>query len=391
MNVVIGIDPGTTTAYAAFELSGRFIAANSGRGLSLSEILNKTIGLRIVGVATDRREVPELVRKFAAARGARIFAPPQDLSLEDKKELLKRGELQALKNAHERDAAAAALWALKSMGGLLSRFERAGAKAELDELEREMAERRIILFGENISSAISNSKNEKTPKGATEDFKTGRVTSEGSGQTSEFKLRSYESVLKESELLRNQNIRLRLYISKLKRKIGKIKKARLKSESDFQKKIEERLVFKEDRIKVLAKRVSQLEEEVNLLRGEIERIVEAALSTTRFEIIPKVESLSLSHDQLKILIHASFVYVENPEKFSEHTLRELGAEKVLISNKKFPKCISSQFTVIDASKLELKDIGRFLTCDKDQLKKVLESDKIFERIIEEYRRERMEK
>ncbi len=103
----VGYDPGLTSAVALVDLNGNLAAVKSGRGLKESDVIGfvRAFG-KPVFVCADKTPAPAAVEKLAAIFEAGVFAPKKPLSVEGKQALCR--EL-AVENAHERDAAAAAL------------------------------------------------------------------------------------------------------------------------------------------------------------------------------------------------------------------------------------------------------------------------------------------
>lgn len=128
--LIIGIDPGNTTAVAALNLEGETELLVSQLEFSHHEIINSIIetGYPLV-IATDKEEIPSTVEKIAASVGAKRFTPENDLSKQRKEEL---GEGD---NSHEKDAYAAALHASKRMSKQIRKINRKSVTAETGKLE----------------------------------------------------------------------------------------------------------------------------------------------------------------------------------------------------------------------------------------------------------------
>lgn len=103
----VGYDPGLTSAIALVDMKGGLAGVKSGRELKESEAIEfiRAFG-KPVFVCADKTPVPAAVEKLASIFETGVFAPTAVLSVDEKKGLC-RG--LALENAHERDAAAAAL------------------------------------------------------------------------------------------------------------------------------------------------------------------------------------------------------------------------------------------------------------------------------------------
>ena len=110
--LIVGIDPGTTTAIAALDLEGNLIHLSSSRQMSMSdvsEVLYK-IGKPLI-IASDVHEMPYSVEKVRRAFNGVAYTPRQDMSVETKLEL---ASPHRYGNDHERDALSAALEAHRS-------------------------------------------------------------------------------------------------------------------------------------------------------------------------------------------------------------------------------------------------------------------------------------
>ena len=148
--LIVGVDPGTTSAFAAFDLSGRFVASWSRRDSGKEEIV---AGIREAGdplvIACDVAIAPETVVKIAAAFNAKLFTPNYDLREKEKKDITANWRFA---NIHELDAAAGALKALHFYGNLLRKAERVarekGISAKLPELQA------MALTGVKLEEAV---------------------------------------------------------------------------------------------------------------------------------------------------------------------------------------------------------------------------------------------
>lgn len=108
--LIVGVDPGNTSAVAAVDLDGEIRRIESERELPPRDIIQIIIeeGKPVV-VACDTAKMPSTVGKIASSLGASRFEPEEDLERR-RKEKLGRGE-----NSHEKDAVASAVHAYNSM------------------------------------------------------------------------------------------------------------------------------------------------------------------------------------------------------------------------------------------------------------------------------------
>ena len=110
--LIVGIDPGTTTAVAALDLEGNIIYLGSSRQMTMSDVIEAIYkaGKPLV-IASDVHDMPFSVEKIRRAFNGVAFSPRQDMSIEAKLEITADFPYQ---NDHERDALAAALEAFRN-------------------------------------------------------------------------------------------------------------------------------------------------------------------------------------------------------------------------------------------------------------------------------------
>lgn len=108
--LIVGVDPGNTSAVAALNLDGEIELLESRKEFSRAEIIQKIVETgKPVVIASDRSEMPSTVRKIGQSLGAERFTPEENLDTRTKKEL---GEGN---NTHEVDASAAARYAFNQL------------------------------------------------------------------------------------------------------------------------------------------------------------------------------------------------------------------------------------------------------------------------------------
>lgn len=105
--LIIGYDPGTTSAIAAINIEGEKIHLESSKKLNKQKITRTIIRFgKPVLLATDKAKTPSKAQKIANSLGIAIYTPEKDLDQEKKKKL-GQGD-----NSHEVDAIASAQEAL---------------------------------------------------------------------------------------------------------------------------------------------------------------------------------------------------------------------------------------------------------------------------------------
>ncbi|MBI2664178.1 DUF460 domain-containing protein [Candidatus Woesearchaeota archaeon] len=145
--LIVGIDPGTTSAYALLSIDGEAIKVKSSKKLNLSQMIKETTkhGTPLI-VGTDRRKCPELVSKYAAKTGAKKAVPSYDLPEAEKNAIAKGFQTE---NSHQKDALAAAYVAYKQYEALLKRIDktllREGKTDYSDEVKSIVISRKISI------------------------------------------------------------------------------------------------------------------------------------------------------------------------------------------------------------------------------------------------------
>ncbi|HNX18156.1 MAG TPA: DUF460 domain-containing protein [Methanoregula sp.] len=145
--LIVGIDPGTTTAVAALDLDGNLMHLESSRQMNMSGVIEALyrVGKPLV-IASDVQEMPYSVEKIRRAFSAVAYTPRQDTSVEAKLELT-AGFPYA--NVHERDALSAALDAyLQYQNKFRNLLRRVPPAHDLDEV------RARVIRGQSLDQVI---------------------------------------------------------------------------------------------------------------------------------------------------------------------------------------------------------------------------------------------
>ena len=120
--VVVGIDPGTTTAGAVVGLDGTVLDRFSSRAVDAAALTEWVVERgRPVVVAADVTPMPETVEKLRRSVDAAGWTPASDLPVDEK---LHRTREEGYDNDHERDALAAALSAYDAHADQFERIAR---------------------------------------------------------------------------------------------------------------------------------------------------------------------------------------------------------------------------------------------------------------------------
>jgi len=149
-HVLVGIDPGTTTAVAVVGLDGEVLETLSTRTADTADVIEWIIERgRPVLVAADVTPMPETVGKIRRSFDAAGWVPETDLPVDTKQH---RTREESYDNDHERDAMAAALRAFDAHE---DQFERIARKVPAG-FDRGEVTKRVVADEESVEAVITD-------------------------------------------------------------------------------------------------------------------------------------------------------------------------------------------------------------------------------------------
>lgn len=161
--LILGIDPGTTSAVAAVNLEGELEFVESRREFPVEEMIRFVMDRgRPVVVSSDKEKTPDTVKDFASSLGLELFEPGRDLEA-DRKDRLGDGD-----NSHEIDASASAFYAYNNLERSIQKIERIAETRDLTVLE---ASEHYFLdkeFEERDDSQTENEEKTEEPEASRE-------------------------------------------------------------------------------------------------------------------------------------------------------------------------------------------------------------------------------
>ncbi|HOX35236.1 MAG TPA: DUF460 domain-containing protein [Methanoregulaceae archaeon] len=146
--LIVGIDPGTTTAVAALDLDGNLLHLASSRQMDMSAVTETLckVGKPLI-IASDVHDMPYSVEKIRRAFSAIAFSPKQDTSVDAKMEITAPFSYA---NDHERDALSAALEAYRQYRNKFQNLaKRMPPGLDLDEV------RARVIRGQSLEQVLS--------------------------------------------------------------------------------------------------------------------------------------------------------------------------------------------------------------------------------------------
>lgn len=147
-HVVVGIDPGTTTAVAIVGLEGDVLDVWSSRTSDTAEVIEWIVERgRPIIVAADVTPIPETVEKFRRSFDAAAWTPDRDLPIDEKQH---RTRDHPYDNDHQRDAMAAALYAVDAHA---DQFDRIADKLPPG-IDRGEVTARVVAGEESVEAVL---------------------------------------------------------------------------------------------------------------------------------------------------------------------------------------------------------------------------------------------
>ena len=260
-HVLVGMDPGTTTAVAIVGLDGEMLDVYSTRTDDAAAVTEGIVEPgRSVVVAADVEPMPNTVEKLRRSFDAAGWIPESDLPVDEKQH---RTREVAYDNDHERDALAAALYAYDDHEDQIDRI--ASKVPPQEEVGPIVAD---VIAGEHSVESALEARNEDDGSGSDAESK-GPEPRELTDE--EKKIKRLEARV---ERLESHADDLKETISKKNDQIGeyeqKLKKARSQERTEARKRREvTRLERENDR---LERELDEESERVEELEGKLERL-----------------------------------------------------------------------------------------------------------------------
>ena len=386
--LVVGIDPGTTTAYAVLDLSGNVVSINSSKNLGLNGLLNEVLNAgKVVVIGTDKAKIPSLVGDFSAKTGARIVYPKEDLKVEEKKSMVKEFKTE---NEHQDDALASSLFAFKRIKGILERidaFVKENKKENIKDdiidlvLTKEVSIREAADIIENYdkeeAKIIKNVIEEKTLR--QNDFlKLYRIA------------KRYE---KEFMLLKKQNDNLKSHVSGLERKYSYLDPKAIATKID--KRFQRNILFKERNIDFLEKEIGRKNDEIRRLYGSIKKFNDILSNINDVFVLKKLDNLGSAEFNRKQhflnIAKNDILLVDNPNIISNEVVGFLKGKvdaiitKAPASSKVRQKC---GITLINLEGISIEETNLFAFASRKELENILKSKDVLKSVIEDYKKSR---
>jgi uncharacterized protein len=313
--LIVGIDPGTTTAIAALDLDGNLLHLSSSRQSSMSDIIEQLYrtGKPLV-IASDVHPMPFSVEKIRRAFNAIGYSPRQDRSVEDKMEFTSAYQYG---NVHERDALSAAVDAYRQYKNKFQNaIKRVPAGYDLDEV------RAGVIRGQPMEQILGGL---EAPPAATTGEKAPAVVVE---EKRDERMIILDGMVK----------RLRRFVSELQdeikekdREIARLKGQLRRERSSTERKLKKdsEIIRRDAIILGLKGRLKREEKHSRSLRKRLERRKEVAELEMDAESLPIKVLASLTRDGVRQLVQelgiedGDILYVPKTDGWGRSIVKEL--------------------------------------------------------------------
>ncbi|MDO8724729.1 MAG: DUF460 domain-containing protein [Candidatus Methanoperedens sp.] len=261
--IIVGIDPGTTTAVAVLTLTGELRKLHSSRTISIPEVIEMISeeGRPLI-IASDVFPTPNAVEKIRRAFNAVLGTPEELISTGDKIEFAKPYEYS---NAHERDAIAAAASVYRRNRNKFDQIKRKiPAGVDADEAIAQ------VVRGRSVDAVISTllKKDEKEPASETARERVGDEVfhlreSLHRNEESLRDMKRYQEELKKKLDMKDDKIReIEKIISRQRDRVYK----EFKKEKEFRIRDKE-IIFLRSKVSESGKRIASLNERIHNLKN----------------------------------------------------------------------------------------------------------------------------
>ncbi|WP_265109326.1 DUF460 domain-containing protein [Halosolutus halophilus] len=295
-HVVVGIDPGTTTAVAIVSLEGTVLDVWSSRTSDTADVIEWIVERgRPIIVAADVTPMPETVEKFRRSFDAAGWTPASDLPIDEKQH---RTREHPYEDDHQRDALAAALFAVDDHE---DQFDRIAAKLPPG-VDRGEVTARVVAGEESVEAVLTDLEDDDTDDEDTSEHEPRELTEE-------------EKRIKD---LKRQVDRLQSHVETLE---GRLEKRddridELERELDAARREERKEVRRDREVNRLERKANRLERERDEAREDAETLEK---KVDRMKALWKLDHSNFSDVSAE---KEGLVPVKVVEKFTKGAIRE---------------------------------------------------------------------
>lgn len=367
--IIVGIDPGITTAYAILDVNGHIRKLKSSKDLALNNLLAEiTNEGKVIVIGADVKHVPGLIEKFSAKVGAKVMLPEEDMKVGFKERITKEYNPR---DDHQRDALAAALCAFKEVHPTLQKIDETLKRLGKEHLSAEVKIK--VLNGFTIGNALA----------ALEWPEDEEVIKKCRIKTA-FKKPS--RLVEENARLRKENTRLADKAAYLD---GKMRELLKKINNLSEKKAGGIIKFKNKKIEFLNQEISGQKKEIMRIRQELKSTTTLLLETRHKVMAKKLKTLGWE-EVSKTVQDGDILVVDDVNSFSDRSLQLLKQKVSVIIYRKPPtkELLKRGFLFVNAAHIPLRETETLAFIDKEALERERKKKDMLSTIVREYQEER---
>ncbi len=375
--LIVGIDPGMTTAYALLDINGSFIFSKSAKELDLKQLLSEIYSHgKVIAVGTDKAKLPGLVAEFSSKTGAKAFFPREDLRVLEKKEATKSHPVH---DAHEMDALAAALFAYHELKPLLMKVEKFCEMEHKHYLKERILEL-VIKRGVSIRGAALGLE-------IREPIKAERERTVQDNTLSQKTMEKRDATIKDLE---HQLHIIRQHAQLLQQRMARMRQPTLIVRKDNSNEMRK----KGEQLTQMRMLVHKKEQEKMKWMAKAQQLEQFLSKAQTHYVLKKLENLGseeYTRKQFLGIQKEDILLVNDPNSMSMATIDELRkVVSIIIHKMPISERVRTMlpFIFIDANKLQIKENDHVAIVPKRQLDGLKSAKRQFHRIIEEYQKER---
>lgn len=380
--LIVGIDPGTTCAYALLEVTGKVIITNSFRNVSRHELIMSITkyGQPLV-IGSDKAKLPEAVKEIATSFGAEIVTPINDLTIEQKNLLV----TCSVENDHERDALAAAIHAYNKYAQLLEKIRQFAVRNDKKHLLNNV----YVLVVKDKLSIVDAVRLLERPEPRKK-----KIIHEIIRENSEDK-KDLLFLYKEMRQLQNANELLKNSLKNKEREIQKMQSEEARHSISVEERVRDLVKNKEKTISALTIALKKKEAITLHLERENAWLRELIFDKDIYVVAKKMSTLgrkefSTRKRTVKIR-RGDILYVDDPTIVSDVVVRELSkCVEVLLHSRALSAASKRRlpFTCLLVPTSAVRWYDDFVVVEKSVYEKLCKEHRSLHEIVEEYQRER---
>ncbi|MBS3145100.1 DUF460 domain-containing protein [Candidatus Woesearchaeota archaeon] len=367
--IIVGIDPGITTAYAVLDVDGHVRKLKSSKELALNNLLAEiTNEGKVLVIGTDVKHIPGLIEKFSAKVGAKVIVPEEDMKVGFKERIT---EMYNPRDDHQRDALAAALHAFKEVQPMLQKVDETLKRIGKEHLSIEVKLR--ALKGYTIGNALA----------FLEEPEDEAVS----------KKRRLKTAFKKPSRLVEENKHLRKVNATLANKVayldGRIRDLLKKIQSLSEKKAGDIIKFKDKKIEFLNQEITRQRKESMQIKQELKTTTAVLFETRNKLMAKKVKNLGWE-EVSKTVKEGDILVVEDVNSFSDRSLQFLKQKVSIIIYRKPPakELLKQGFLFVNAAHIPMRETETLAFIDKEVLERERKKKDMLSTIVREYQEER---